>query len=135
MIRVGAGTDILAVSASTNTIYAPSGADNTVAVINGATCNGTDHAGCRHLAAKAKVGTDPFGAAVNDRTHTVYVANNANGDSPGTVSVINAATCNATDTTGCHRRFPTLPPATPRCSSWRTPAPASSTSPTSPAPR
>ena len=44
---------------------------------------------------------------MNDRTHTVYVANNADGDSPGTVSVINAATCNATDTTGCHRRFPT----------------------------
>ena len=76
-------------------------------MINGATCNGTDHAGCRHLAAKATVGTDPFGAAVNDRTHTVYVANNADGDSPGTVSVINGATCNATDTTGCHRRFPT----------------------------
>jgi DNA-binding beta-propeller fold protein YncE len=107
VIRVGAGTDILAVSAATNTVYAPSGADNAVAVINGATCNGTDHAGCRHLAAKATVGIDPFGAAVSDRTHTVYVANNADGDSPGTVSVINAATCNATDTTGCHRRFPT----------------------------
>ena len=52
----------------------------------------------------------PIGvAAVNDRTHTVYVTNNADGDSPGTVSVINAATCNGTDTTGCHRHFPTLP--------------------------
>jgi DNA-binding beta-propeller fold protein YncE len=107
VIRVGAGTVILGVSAATNTIYAPSGAENAVAVINGATCNGTDHSGCRHLAAKATVGTDPFGATVNDRTHTVYVANNADGDSPGTVSVINAATCNATNTTGCHRRFPT----------------------------
>ena len=76
-------------------------------MINGATCNGTDHSGCGHLAATAKVGIDPFGAAVNDHTHTVYVTNNADGDSPGTVSVINAATCNATITTGCHRRSPT----------------------------
>ena len=76
-------------------------------MINGATCNGTDHSGCGHLAATAKVGLDPFGAAVNDRTHTVYVTNNADGDSPGTVSVINGATCNGTHTTGCHRHFPT----------------------------
>ena len=106
VVKVGQGTFALAVSAATDTIYAPSGADNTVAVINGATCNGTDHSGCGHLAATAKVGIDPFGAAVNDHTHTVYVTNNADGDSPGTVSVINAATCNGTN----HHR---LPPALP----------------------
>ena len=77
-------------------------------MINGATCNGTNHSGCGHLAATAKVGLGPSGIAVNDRTHTVYVANNANGDSPGTVSVINGATCNGTDTAGCHRRFPAM---------------------------
>ena len=38
----------------------------------------------------------------------MYVTNNADGDSPGTVSVINTATCNATNTAGCHRRFPTV---------------------------
>jgi DNA-binding beta-propeller fold protein YncE len=45
---------------------------------------------------------------VNDRTHTVYVANNAFGDSPGTMSVINGATCNGTHTAGCQRRFPAM---------------------------
>ncbi len=50
----------------------------------------------------------PEGIAVNDRTHTAYVANNADGDSPGTVSVINTATCNGTRTTGCRRRFPMM---------------------------
>ena len=45
---------------------------------------------------------------MNDRTHTVYVTNNADGDSPGTVSVINSATCNGTVTAGCSRRFPTM---------------------------
>ncbi len=53
-------------------------------MINGAACNGTHHAGCAHLAATVKVGLDPYGVAVNDRTHTVYVANNGDGDLPGT---------------------------------------------------
>ena len=107
-VKVGPGTSVLAVSAQTDTIYAPSYPGNAVAVINGATCNGTDHSGCGHLAATAKVGSGPYGAAVSDRTHTLYVANNANGNALGTVSVINTATCNGTDTTGCSGRFPTM---------------------------
>jgi DNA-binding beta-propeller fold protein YncE len=110
---VGKGTFNLAVSAATNTIYgANSGLMNfngdTVSVINGGTCDGTSHSGCGHLAATAKVGLGPAGITVNDRTHTVYVANNANGDSPGTMSVINGATCNGTHTAGCHRHFPAM---------------------------
>jgi DNA-binding beta-propeller fold protein YncE len=112
VVKVGGGTAILAVSAATDTIYATntgmSFSGHTMSVINGATCNGTRHSGCAHLAATVTVGSGPFGIAVNDRTHTVYVVNNANGDSPGTVSVINSATCNGTDTAGCHRRFPAM---------------------------
>lgn len=78
-------------------------------MINGATCNGTGHSGCGHLAATVNVGLGPFGVDVNDRTHTVYVANNAFGDSPGTVSVINGATCNGTDTSGCNGHIRTVP--------------------------
>ena len=111
--KVGKGTFNLAISTATNTIYAAnSGLMNfngdTVSVINGATCNGTNHSGCGHLASTAKVGLGPAGITVNERTHTVYVANNANGDSPGTVSVINGATCNGTHTAGCHRHFPAM---------------------------
>ncbi len=112
VVKVGESTFALAVSAATDTIYGPNAGSgftgHTVAVINGATCNGTDHTGCSHLAATAKVGLGPFGAAVDDRTHTVYVVNNADGDSPGTVSVINTATCNGTRTTGCRGRFPVV---------------------------
>jgi DNA-binding beta-propeller fold protein YncE len=111
VVKVGVGTVILAVSTATDTIYGPASgvqfSGDTVAVINGARCNGTEHSGCGHLAATAKVGSGPYGAAISDRTHTLYVANNANGDSPGTVSVINTATCNGMVTSGCRGPFPT----------------------------
>ncbi|HEY2519434.1 MAG TPA: YncE family protein [Streptosporangiaceae bacterium] len=112
VVKVPDGTVILAVSTATDTVYAPnSGASSfsghTMSVINGAACNGTSHSGCSHLAATVTVGSGPSGVAVNDHTHTVYVVNNANGDSPGSLSVINGATCNGTDTAGCGRSFPT----------------------------
>jgi DNA-binding beta-propeller fold protein YncE len=112
VVKVGTGTAVLAVSTTTNTVYAPNSgtsfSGHTMSVINGATCNGSKHSGCSRLAATVTVGSGPFGVAVNDRTHTVYVVNNAFGDSPGTVSVINSATCNGTVTAGCARRFPTM---------------------------
>jgi DNA-binding beta-propeller fold protein YncE len=112
VVKVGPGTATLAVSTATDTIYATNTGmsfnGHTMSVINSATCNGTRHSGCSHLAATVTVGPGPFGIAVNDRTHTVYVVNNANGDSPGTVSVINSATCNGTNTAGCHQRFPIM---------------------------
>jgi DNA-binding beta-propeller fold protein YncE len=112
VVAVGAGTYVLAVSTATDTIYAPNSgtsfSGDTMSVINGATCNGTSHSGCSHLAASVTVGSGPYGVAVDDTTHTVYVVNNANGDSPGTVSVINAATCNGTRTAGCTGPFPVM---------------------------
>jgi DNA-binding beta-propeller fold protein YncE len=109
---VGQFTGQLAVSIKTNTIYAPNAGPNfsgdTVSVINGATCNGTDHSGCGHPAATVTVGRGPDGIGVDDRTHTVYVANNANGDAPGTVTLIDGATCNGSDTAGCRGRMPTV---------------------------
>jgi DNA-binding beta-propeller fold protein YncE len=107
VVKVGPSTNGLGVSQATDTIYAPSFDDNSVSLINGATCNGTDQSGCGSVAATAPVGLAPFAAAVNDQTHTVYVANNADGDSPGTVSVINTATCNASVTMGCSGPFAT----------------------------
>jgi DNA-binding beta-propeller fold protein YncE len=111
LITVGVNTLDIAVSAKTDTVYAPSvgnpfASGDTVDVINGATCDGTDHTGCGQIAATVTVGLGPVGVAVNDDTNTVYVANNFNGDSPGTVSVIDAATCNGSTTTGCTSHHP-----------------------------
>jgi DNA-binding beta-propeller fold protein YncE len=112
-IPVPAGTFVLGLSTETNTVYAPNSGraapwGDTVSVIAGATCNGTDLSGCGHVAATITVGLFPDGVAVDDATNTVYVANNRDGDQPGTVSVINGATCNGADTAGCSASFPTV---------------------------
>jgi DNA-binding beta-propeller fold protein YncE len=113
IIDVGNDTEALAISVKTDTIYAPSlgvpeASADTVAVINGATCNGTVHSGCARIAATATVGSGPYGVAVDDATNTVYVANNQNGFDPGTVSIINEATCNGTHVAGCAGPFPSI---------------------------
>jgi DNA-binding beta-propeller fold protein YncE len=113
-VPVGKGAFSLAVSTSYNTVYAPATGytgnrhGHTVAVIDGNTCNGTNHAGCAHPVATVNVGHNPIGLAVSDKTHTVYVTNFNNGEYPGTVSMINEATCNGTHTTSCADRPPTV---------------------------
>jgi DNA-binding beta-propeller fold protein YncE len=105
------GTFDLAVSVATDTVYAATNDNNrgnTVSVLNGATCNSSQHTGCGHLLPTVKVGLGPATLAVDDVTHTVYVSNNADGDLPGTVSLINEATCNGTDTAGCAAPTPSV---------------------------
>ena len=65
-------------------------------------------AGCANPPEQISVGSDPvfgeanpFGIAVDQATDTIYTANIFNGEGPGTVSVINGATCNAHNTSGC----------------------------------
>ena len=111
-VNVGPGTHSLGVSVKTDTIYAPSAgvpfaSGTTMSVINGDTCNGTDHAGCGKVAATVTVGIGPDGVAVDDATNTVYVTNSQGGSAPGTVSIINGATCNGHTVTSCAGTFPT----------------------------
>jgi DNA-binding beta-propeller fold protein YncE len=122
-VSVAKGTFSLAVSPATNTVYASATGlftqggfhGQTIAVINGATCNGANHSGCRHLAATIRAGRAPWGMTVNDRTHTLYAAINTSGGFPASVAVINTATCNGTHTVGCHGPFPHMPTgATPQ---------------------
>jgi DNA-binding beta-propeller fold protein YncE len=54
------------------------------------------------------VGHNPFGVAADDQTHTVYVSNNASGDLPGSVSMINEVACNGAHTAGCAAPVPTV---------------------------
>ena len=106
VVKVGGVVFFVAVSTKADAVYAPIVSGDTVEVINGATCNGADHSGCGHITATATVGPDPYGVAVDDATDSVYVANNNDGDGPGTLSVIDSETCNGTDTAGCTGNHP-----------------------------
>jgi YVTN family beta-propeller protein len=81
----------------TRTLYVANSGDNTVSVVNLATCSSGNVSGCAQTSPTIRVGNLPLGVAVNEATDTVYVTNAVD----GTVSVIDGATCNASDTTGC----------------------------------
>ena len=86
---------------NTDTVYVVNHAGGdfagTVSVINGATCNGQDTHGCDQTPTTTAAGFGAIGIALNPRTHDVYVVNLED----TSVSVIDGATCNATDTGGC----------------------------------
>jgi DNA-binding beta-propeller fold protein YncE len=120
-IEVPAGTATLALDPATDTIYAavsgiPFASGNQVVVINGADCVG-DMAGCGKVATTITLGpvpkvqggpAGPDGLAVDDATHTLYVADNHDGDLPGTLTLVSTATCNGFVTSGCASKFPTV---------------------------
>jgi DNA-binding beta-propeller fold protein YncE len=110
--RLGNSSLYLSVNPKTNTLYATNvlqatGAGHKVYVLNGATCDATDHAGCGQTPATITVGRDPSASAVDPGTNTIYITNHAGGDYAATVSVITGATCDATHHGGCHHRPPT----------------------------
>jgi DNA-binding beta-propeller fold protein YncE len=118
----------VAIDQQTDTLYVADATDNTaaadtiyiadlqngeesgtVSVINGATCNATCNAttttGCGHTPPTVTVGFGPSAIAYDPASRTVAVTNIED----TSVSVINAATCNATTTVSCHRAQPKLP--------------------------
>jgi DNA-binding beta-propeller fold protein YncE len=113
VVTVEPATFFITVGPVTNTVDAPAAGPRPAVAATAdwspwsirATCNGTTHAGCGNLAATANVGHIPFGAAVDDQTHTMYVSNDALGELPGAVSVINTATCTAPSPSGSPRAF------------------------------
>jgi YVTN family beta-propeller protein len=99
----------LAIDDATHTLYVTNSADNTVSVINSATCNAMNTSGCALRAATVAVGPSPFGLAVDPRTNTVYVANVGTPPNLGdTVSVIDGAICNANNQSGCGQQPATI---------------------------
>jgi YVTN family beta-propeller protein len=88
-----------AVDQATHTLYVANWASNTLSMIDTATCKDTVTLGCAQTPPTARVGSGPDGVALNLATHSLYVANVTD----DTISVLNAATCNATVTSGCGR--------------------------------
>jgi DNA-binding beta-propeller fold protein YncE len=89
----------LAVDAAVHTTYVTTGS-NAVSMINTSRCNASRAGGCATTPPTVAVGDTPVAIAIDRRTDTVYVANYGIG-ATGTVSVLNARTCNATYTAGC----------------------------------
>jgi DNA-binding beta-propeller fold protein YncE len=80
---------------------------NTLSVVNAATCTPTSKAGGAPFAS-IKVGPAPADLTIDPATDTLYVTNTYDytGQTNGTVSVVNARLCNATQRTGCHKLRP-----------------------------
>jgi DNA-binding beta-propeller fold protein YncE len=99
----------VAIDPATDTIYVANlqngeGA-GTVSVINGATCNAATSTGCGQTPQSARAGFGPNDIAFDPANRTVAVANIED----TSISVINAATCNALDTSSCKHAQPKLP--------------------------
>jgi DNA-binding beta-propeller fold protein YncE len=93
------GAGGVAVDAAAHTAYVTTGS-HLVSMINTSRCNAGRAGGCANTPPTVAVGDTPVAIAIDRRTDTVYVANYGIG-ATGTVSVLNARTCNATYTAGC----------------------------------
>ena len=107
-VLVGPLPAAVAVDPTTDTIYVPNDASDTVSVIDGATCNGAVHSGCGQHAATITVGAAPNWIALDPANHSAYTADQGNNAVGSAVSVINTATCNGTDHNGCDQKTPTV---------------------------
>jgi DNA-binding beta-propeller fold protein YncE len=75
-----------------------------VSMINGATCNATRTSGCGQNPPTFTTGNGPGDVGIDQAADIIYVVNT--GDY--SVTVINGAACNATDTSGCPRTPPAI---------------------------
>jgi DNA-binding beta-propeller fold protein YncE len=100
-IRGGPSPEAVAADPRTHTLYVVNGASG-VSMINTATCNAASVSACSQFPASFPAGPYPGQIVVSPGTQTVYVLNRQ----AGNLSVINAATCNATVARGCPARSP-----------------------------
>jgi serine/threonine protein kinase, bacterial len=76
-------------------------------VINGASCNASETSGCGQVPASVTVGRAPFGVAIDQATDTIYAVNNMGGDTDATLSTIEGADCDGTNSSHCVSTPPT----------------------------
>ena len=86
-----------ALDPANHTLFVTDAGSDTVAMLDTATCNATDMAGCGTAPLTAQAGNFPAFPGLDQATDTLYVPNITD----GTVSVIDAATCNAATVAGC----------------------------------
>src|SRR5438876_1209485 len=104
-VPVGTTSRHIGINKATNTIYVSNHDDNTLSVINGATCNRSNTSSCSQPQPTTAVGATPQQIAVDEITNTIYVVN----QDDNTMSVIDGTHCNGADTSGCNQAWPTAP--------------------------
>ncbi|MBA3832590.1 MAG: hypothetical protein H0X34_11995 [Chthoniobacterales bacterium] len=105
-VRVGHSPGGAALDPATNTVYVGNEFSNSLSLIDGSKCNATDSSGCKAIAT-IDIGRQPIVVLFDPTTRTVYVT--LRGGHNNTIAVVNAATCNATNTSGCgHARVATV---------------------------
>jgi DNA-binding beta-propeller fold protein YncE len=108
----GFGDHILsiAIDVPRHSVYALLQKDDAAVVIDANLCNGTHPTTCATLEPpQIHTGANPQSIALDQRTHTIYVANQVD----NTISVIDESRCNAVATTGCLHRPPSVPVPAP----------------------
>jgi DNA-binding beta-propeller fold protein YncE len=95
----------LVVDAPLHTVYVVNQKDDTLSAVNTDVCNGAHLGACATLQPPTiHTGEDPESVDVNTATQTLYTANQVSND----ISVIDAARCNATITSGCRQPPPAI---------------------------
>jgi DNA-binding beta-propeller fold protein YncE len=94
---VGASPSDLVVDEVSNTIYVANRNSNTISVVDGRHCQGSDTSGCSQPWFTFTVGSSPQSLTFNPNNQTLYVGMNAG----AYVSVVSALHCNNQDTTDC----------------------------------
>jgi DNA-binding beta-propeller fold protein YncE len=94
---VGASPNDLVVDELSNTIYVANRNSNTISVVDGRHCQGSDTSGCSQTWFTFTVGSSPQSLAFNPNNQTLYVGINTG----AYVSVVSALHCNNHDTTDC----------------------------------
>ena len=94
---VGARPNDLVVDELSNTIYVANRNSNTVSVVDGRHCQGSDTSGCSQAWFTFTVGQAPQALAFNPNNQTLYVGI----DSGDYISVVSALHCNNHNTTDC----------------------------------
>jgi DNA-binding beta-propeller fold protein YncE len=89
-VRVGGGPEAVAVDDRNHLAFVTNSLTDDVSVFDTSTCNGSETSGCGQASASIKVGRLPNGIAIDDRTETVYVADNDSAR-PGTLAMFRAA--------------------------------------------
>ena len=100
---VGAGPVEAGENPTTRTLYVTNQFANTASVIDTTVCNQHHLAGCNQTWPAIPLGNTPRHLGINKITNTIYVSN----FNDGTLSVINGATCNRSNTSGCSQPQPT----------------------------